>query len=1700
MKAKPNNRLIAGFRALATLAALGALLLAGGPAAAGTVYWDTNYTNPGSGNNGGSWDAVNWNTDATGVATPALWVDGDRAIFSAGTDGTGSWTVNLDSTVSTPSITFKDATGDNSKTIAGTGTINIGGGVIDSSAFGTGDAGNNGRDVNMNVVLAGSGGLTIAAHGNATANSGGGGGSEFRLGAANTFSGGLSITSGLVSFNTDANLGDISNVITLNGGGILCTGSSHSTVRDIKVGASGGTIRTYGSTTLTLSGTISNAAGVASATLRRTDGGTLVIKTQGTGFTGTFHNGGGSTQLNAFNADWSTTDFVVDGGNLMPNGGGTAVVNSVNSTADVIINNGTTLDVDTGAITMRGAHWYKTTVDALGKLTSSSGTLTITNGAATGALTTTDHQIRVKITDSGATPVALVKNYNNSLALTQPNTYSGGTTINGGRINGDHNQCFGSGLVTVNSGGQAWLTRILYTNNFSITGIGPLEGTANDGALRYNGQSTTTGTVHVASAARIGARASGDFGTMAGPLTGSAALEKTGAGVISITGDASGYTGPATVSSGPLQIAGGVTLGASSVAVSTGATLINRGTLAGPLTVAAGGTVINKGLIPGALAVPGTASVTVDGTQGGDVAVEDTGILGGEGTINGALTLGSATPDTGAILKVDGSTAGSLAATGGLTLNGVTAVQLTGMPAVPGSPMDVVTYGGPLAMAGTADDAFELVNAATYRGVPVFADTGTAITLTIPGGADLTWVGGDAANPTFWDLATTANWQAGANLEVFFNGDNVLFDDSGMVKTLRLPDGTPENPVLLSPATVTFDNSAGNDYTIEGNAGEGFTGGTSIVKNGTGTATLLGYSHNYTGTVTVNAGVLKAGCYEMLGNSSGVTINDGGQFDVNGKDLGNMVRHYSFTIAGAGPDGMGAITNSNITRTVNERLGALNLALAADAAIGNNIGPSANPEYGRYDIGRSGPYFGSITGNGHTLTKVGTGMVTMRAPATDITYVINGGTVRFENFDSASGLNPITVNNGGRVEGYGWRVFPNTLELAAGATLGNGGGGTQIWTGPVNLSGGGTVNLSAASEVTILPNVISGDSSVNYNGNNTMRLTGSESNTYTGTSTLTNTDPELILAKTGGAVAIPGDMYMSATGTRAILSTVEDNQFGPTSVMRWTGTADSRLELKGTTQTLAGIDNTGATPGYNCIQHSEFGSPAQVDGVSDLILNVADGASFIYSGVIRDQGGKVNLTKTGPGTQTLLNTLIDYTGPTVVAEGKLIVNSDDMHTVLLEIAAGASVEVISDGTYNQFENQDAFTLSGAGTYIKSGTGIMSMGWDDPAYVAMASGGLIHIQNGTLRLEYGVRTFWTTNKSDMLIDAGATFDLWDNNINDATYPNAGVFVDSLDGAGSITRTNNVEGNITVGVDDGDGKFFGTISNAAGKTNFIKTGLGSQTLAGANTYTGNTTVNGGTLTLADTGSLKFALTDTASNQINGTGTVVLDGAFAIDSSALTVTAGSWTLVDTATLASCIYGATFSPGTGWTESADVWTLTEGSKIWTFTEATGVLDLVPGNTYWTWIDGFFPGETDPAIIGADADPDHDGIANGVEMVLGGNPKDGMDVALLPTIELVTDPAGLPAGNYILFTYRRTDGSVAAGVTTIGQYSVDLGTWLLAEAGGGVVILEDDNYTEFTPPATEDTDRVRIYVPQAFSPKLFGRLNVTVPAAPAVP
>jgi autotransporter-associated beta strand protein len=118
---------------------------------------------------------------------------------------------------------------------------------------------------------------------------------------------------------------------------------------------------------------------------------------------------------------------------------------------------------------------------------------------------------------------------------------------------------------------------------------------------------------------------------------------------------------------------------------------------------------------------------------------------------------------------------------------------------------------------------------------------------------------------------------------------------------------------------------------------------------------------------------------------------------------------------------------------------------------------------------------------------------------------------------------------------------------------------------------------------------------------------------------------------------------------------------------------------------------------------------------------------------------------------------------------------------------------------------------------------------------------------------------------------------------------------------------------------------------------KTGSGTLTLSGTNTYKGDTTVSAGTLVLGTTGVSTFYLTDFANNRITGAGTATLNGTLAIDTSAVTVSVGSWTLVNVTTKN---YGGTFGVQ-GFTGPGPVWTRVDGAHTWTFNQTTGVLTL---------------------------------------------------------------------------------------------------------------------------------------------------------------
>jgi autotransporter-associated beta strand protein len=182
-----------------------------------------------------------------------------------------------------------------------------------------------------------------------------------------------------------------------------------------------------------------------------------------------------------------------------------------------------------------------------------------------------------------------------------------------------------------------------------------------------------------------------------------------------------------------------------------------------------------------------------------------------------------------------------------------------------------------------------------------------------------------------------------------------------------------------------------------------------------------------------------------------VTVASGGQVDLNGAFPANVGRTYDWTIAGSGPDGAGAITNTG-AGAPGEAAGIRTLTLSGDASIGGTGG--------RFDVG-DGAGTGVLTGNGHTLTKVGSNAMGFRANASGsaVSFVIAGGFAWAENTDEAWGgaTGTLRIKGGAQVGTYGVRSIPTAVFLEAGSKLYNQGGGKGTWTGDVTLEGDATV-------------------------------------------------------------------------------------------------------------------------------------------------------------------------------------------------------------------------------------------------------------------------------------------------------------------------------------------------------------------------------------------------------------------------------------------------------------------------------------------------------------------------------------------------------------------------------------------------------------------------------------------------------------------
>ena len=379
-----------------------------------------------------------------------------------------------------------------------------------------------------------------------------------------------------------------------------------------------------------------------------------------------------------------------------------------------------------------------------------------------------------------------------------------------------------------------------------------------------------------------------------------------------------------------------------------------------------------------------------------------------------------------------------------------------------------------------------------------------------------------AATDSNWD-SSTANW-SGTTDSLFAAGDLVSFGDTGA--------GTVTLQENVAPGTVSFANTAGNDYTIASDAPETLSaaggisltgagdvtidsviaGGTSIAHSGTGTLTLNG-TNTFTGGVTLAAGAtLDISGAQSLGDYSqatALTIADGASLIVGNGDSLNDYGVGSIKLSGAGVGGAGAIdfTGNNYSLFNGE------WDLLDDTTIDT---------VGRMDY--DGPV--STTGAANVvLTKNGSGRLMVGwdlSGATNLVeVVIAAGELYFEGSPD-NGSTEIRMQSGTTLARF--HTGDSTTNgdfVLEGATLTTAGADNLVytWSGDFSVDAASTFTTQKTTHSLVTTGALSGAGDIAL-GAGTVRFDGSTSS-YSG---------DVSFSGNSGTVEVNGD-YSGATGT-----------------------------------------------------------------------------------------------------------------------------------------------------------------------------------------------------------------------------------------------------------------------------------------------------------------------------------------------------------------------------------------------------------------------------------------------------------------------------------------------------------------------------------------------------------------------------------------
>jgi len=1249
------------------------------------------------------------------------------------------------------------------------------------------------------------------------------------LDGINDYSGGTTVKAGILQIASGVNLGADTGGLALEGGATLHVTAGVSGTRTVSLGAGVNTFDIDPVETLSLGGKVSGAGH-----LRKIGAGLLQL----------------------------ITDNDYTGGTEIAEGRINATVTGALGTGPVSVADNATLffanTADAGKLAI--------TVAARGGApTDNGGFVLFGNGSSAGNASITANQgATVEFRDKSSAGNAVIENRGSStdfrLQASAGNAQI--TNLAGGSINFFDDASAGQARLVNESGGlidffdRASVDQATVVNNAGAQlrignltnaglSIGSLEGA---GSVLLGSKALTTGGLNTSTTV------SGTIGGAGGSLV------KVGSGTLTLSG-ANTYTGGTTVAAGTLAAnnASGSATGTGAVQVQGGAALAGTGTLAGAVTIAKGG-ILSAGNGNGGAGTLTTGSLNLAEGAVLDYDLGQANVAGGALNdlvkVNGNLQLDGT-------LNVAQSKGGVFGAgvyrlidyTGTLTDNGLdigstpTAAKNLQVQTSVAQQVNLVNR------VGLALNFWDGGDAGKYNDGKIAGGSGTW-RVGVPGDG---WTGADGKVNAAWAQDQFAVFSG--------TGGTVTVDDAGGTVRITGAQFAADGYVVQGDAielgatgtVVRVGDGSGTDTARSATVNVALTGIGGLVKDDVGTL-VLGGTNTYTGGTTVKAGVLQGGTASLQGdivNNAEVAFDQGN--GIVGTYLGTMSGTGRLRKIGSGT----LLLDRANSYTGGTFVDAGTLAADATGALGS--GPVSVAAPGTLLFGSKADAGGAVIGNQGKLgfqasASAGTATITNAA----------GGVLTFS--DNASADKATVINQAGaqvRIDQTVTGVSLGSLSGAGDVVLGakaltlGGSGGDNALSGVVSGAGGsvvkvggGMLTLSGANTYTGGTTVAAGTLSVNNksgSGTGTGAVQIQSGATLAGSGTIAGA---VTVAK-GGILAAGNSPGTLTLGALALASgstlNYELGQAGvPGGALNDLINVTGNLQLDGT---LNIAQSAGGTFGPGLYRLVSYGGTLTDNGLD--IGTVPASAKLVDLQLQTSVANQVNLVNRAG----LSLNFWDGGDSTKYNDGQVAGGSGTWRAGSPQPSQDGWTDM--DGKLNANWAQSQFAVFGgkAGTVTVDGAGgpvrIAGAQFAVDGYTVQGDGITLDNANSVIRVGDG-----TAAGANMV----ATMNVALSGTGGISKEDAGRLI--LGGANTYTGGTTVKGGVLQGsatslqgtivnnaeVAFDQGATAGTYAGAMSGTGKLrKIGTGTLTLASANSYSGGTLVDAGTLATNTSGAL-------------------------------------------------------------------------------------------------------------------------------------------------------------------------------------------------------------------------------------------------------